>query len=335
MTRSSAACVGDVTAAPARTARPERRARRAGSTRASGSDGSRAASRTVSAVGAASTRWPSGDSTAMACQLPSPSRRVARAASRETPASCAATRSPGRCRPAPRAGRPRRSPLASTSSRPRSPPSMPPNNDGPGARLRRPRRRQTGSAPRGAPPLAARASPAIRASAWAIERSSGSTSSARCRCSMRRRAVARAVVEERDALERARAHGVELERGGPGVERARQVALVAQDARHAGRGRRRDRDTALRPPRATLCAASSCPRRRSASASSRNARLPGSSASRAVSARMSSVTVPLQLPHDGLRPTARSRSTDGPSASSPGVRVSSRLHESHRSSASR
>src|SRR6185312_6967913 len=55
-----------------------------------------------------------------------------------------------------------------------------------------------------------------------------------------------------------------------------------------------------RPPRATLYAASSCPRRRSASASSRNARLPGSSARRAVRARMSSVTIALQLFHDRL-----------------------------------
>src|SRR5438552_2328513 len=59
------------------------------------------------------------------------------------------------------------------------------------------------------------------------------------------------------------------------------------------------------PPCATLYAASTCPRRRSASASSRNARLSGSSARRAVRLRMSSVTIALQLLHDRLHRLAQ------------------------------
>ena len=48
----------------------------------------------------------------------------------------------------------------------------------------------------------------------------------------RRRRVAGAEIEERDPLERAGAHRIEPERVGPGVERAGEVALVAEDPRH-------------------------------------------------------------------------------------------------------
>src|SRR5918994_1082926 len=82
-------------ASPPSHARASRAPRSAMSpSRAIGSEGSRIVRSTVFSVGGTKNRFPSGDSTAMACQAPRPRSFAVRAASRETPASSAATRSP-------------------------------------------------------------------------------------------------------------------------------------------------------------------------------------------------------------------------------------------------